>query len=58
MDEEEYQKMIKRCLRCSICKWIPQIQIKSQKYASIRILAVFIAISGKADFTPAPAPQQ
>ena len=27
--------MIKRCLRCSICKWIPQIQIKSQKYATI-----------------------
>ncbi|MFX1457120.1 MAG: (Fe-S)-binding protein [Promethearchaeota archaeon] len=27
--------MIKRCLRCSICKWIPQLQIKSQKYASI-----------------------
>ncbi|MFX1408798.1 MAG: (Fe-S)-binding protein [Promethearchaeota archaeon] len=26
--------MIKRCLRCSICKWIPQVQIKSQKYAS------------------------
>ena len=27
--------MIKSCLRCSICKWIPQLQIKSQKYASI-----------------------
>ena len=26
--------MIKTCLRCSICKWIPQVQIKSQKYAS------------------------
>ena len=26
--------MIKRCLRCSVCKWIPQVQIKSQKYAS------------------------
>ncbi len=34
MDEIEYKKMIKRCLRCSICKWIPQVQIKSQKYAS------------------------
>jgi len=34
MDEEEYQKMIKRCVRCSVCKWIPQVQIKSQKYAS------------------------
>jgi Fe-S oxidoreductase len=32
--EEEYKKMIKRCLRCSVCKWIPQVQIKSQKYAS------------------------
>ena len=27
--------MIKRCLRCSICKWIPQLQIKSQKFATI-----------------------
>jgi len=34
MKEEEYQKMIKRCVRCSVCKWIPQVQIKSQKYAS------------------------
>ena len=34
MEEEEYQKMIKRCVRCSVCKWIPQVQIKSQKYAS------------------------
>jgi Fe-S oxidoreductase len=34
MEEKEYQKMIKRCLRCSVCKWIPQVQIKSQKYAS------------------------
>jgi Fe-S oxidoreductase len=34
MDEEEYKQMIKRCLRCSICKWIPQVQIKSQKYST------------------------
>jgi Fe-S oxidoreductase len=34
MNEEEYQKMIKRCVRCSVCKWIPQVLIKSQKYAS------------------------
>jgi len=34
LNEEEYQTMIKRCLRCSICKWIPQVQIKSQKYAT------------------------
>jgi Fe-S oxidoreductase len=34
IDELEYQKMIQRCLRCSICKWIPQVQIKSQKYAT------------------------
>lgn len=34
MKEEEYQRMIKRCVRCSVCKWIPQVQIKSQKYAS------------------------
>ncbi len=32
--EEEYHKMIKRCLRCSVCKWIPQVQIKSLKYAT------------------------
>ncbi|MFW9998615.1 MAG: (Fe-S)-binding protein [Candidatus Hodarchaeota archaeon] len=35
MNEQEYKQMIKRCLRCSICKWIPQLQIKSQKYATI-----------------------
>jgi len=35
MSLEEYEDIIKKCLRCSICKWIPQIQIKSQKYASI-----------------------
>ncbi|MFX1418452.1 MAG: (Fe-S)-binding protein [Promethearchaeota archaeon] len=35
MNEQEYKKMIKSCLRCSICKWIPQLQIKSQKYATI-----------------------
>ncbi|MHA1143912.1 MAG: (Fe-S)-binding protein [Candidatus Helarchaeota archaeon] len=33
--ESEYEQSIQKCLRCSICKWIPQIQIKSQKYASI-----------------------
>ncbi len=27
--------MIKRCIRCSICKWVPQLQIKSKKYATI-----------------------
>ncbi|MHA1132266.1 MAG: (Fe-S)-binding protein [Candidatus Helarchaeota archaeon] len=32
---DEYHEMMERCIRCSICKWIPQIQIKSQKYASI-----------------------
>ncbi len=35
MNEQEYKLMIKRCLRCSICKWIPQLQIKSQKYSTI-----------------------
>ncbi|MBD3229666.1 MAG: (Fe-S)-binding protein [Candidatus Lokiarchaeota archaeon] len=35
MPLEDYEDIIKKCLRCSICKWIPQIQIKSQKYASI-----------------------
>jgi len=35
LNEQEYKLMIKRCLRCSICKWIPQLQIKSQKYSTI-----------------------
>jgi len=35
LNEQEYKKMIQRCVRCSICKWIPQLQIKSQKYATI-----------------------
>ncbi|MHA1752074.1 MAG: (Fe-S)-binding protein [Candidatus Helarchaeota archaeon] len=35
MPFEDYEDTIKKCLRCSLCKWIPQIQIKSQKYASI-----------------------
>jgi len=35
MDKEEYERMIKKCLRCSICKWIPALQVKSQKYATI-----------------------
>ena len=35
MDDEEYKHLIRRCLRCSICKWIPQLQIKSKKYATI-----------------------
>ncbi|MHA1799080.1 MAG: (Fe-S)-binding protein [Candidatus Helarchaeota archaeon] len=35
MPLEDYEDLIKKCLRCSICKWIPQILIKSQKYASV-----------------------
>lgn len=31
----EYQEIIERCLRCSMCKWIPQVQIKSWKYAQV-----------------------
>lgn len=27
--------MIKQCIRCSICKWIPQVQIKSHEFATI-----------------------
>ncbi|MHC1591377.1 MAG: heterodisulfide reductase-related iron-sulfur binding cluster, partial [Candidatus Helarchaeales archaeon] len=33
--ETKYERSVQKCLRCSICKWIPQIQIKSQKYATI-----------------------
>ena len=32
---EKYREIMQRCIRCSLCKWIPQIQIKSQKFASI-----------------------
>ncbi|MHA1314785.1 MAG: (Fe-S)-binding protein [Candidatus Helarchaeota archaeon] len=32
---EKYRDIMERCIRCSLCKWIPQIQIKSQKFASI-----------------------
>ncbi|MFX0022970.1 MAG: (Fe-S)-binding protein [Candidatus Hermodarchaeota archaeon] len=35
MNEQDYKQMIQRCLRCSICKWIPQLQIKSQKFSTI-----------------------
>ncbi|HME54841.1 MAG TPA: (Fe-S)-binding protein [Candidatus Lokiarchaeia archaeon] len=35
MTSEEYARMVKRCLRCSICKWIPQVQIKNAKHATI-----------------------
>jgi len=35
MPLEDYADMVKKCLRCSVCKWIPQIQIKSQKFATI-----------------------
>ncbi|MHA1271215.1 MAG: (Fe-S)-binding protein [Candidatus Helarchaeota archaeon] len=32
---ENYSDMVNRCLRCSMCKWIPQLQIKSKEFASI-----------------------
>jgi Fe-S oxidoreductase len=35
LTHEEYAKMVKRCLRCSICKWIPQVRIKNSKHATI-----------------------
>ncbi|HUX98502.1 MAG TPA: (Fe-S)-binding protein [Candidatus Deferrimicrobium sp.] len=31
----EYKDIMERCLRCSMCKWIPQVQIKSWKYAQV-----------------------
>ncbi|MFX0135455.1 MAG: (Fe-S)-binding protein [Candidatus Hodarchaeota archaeon] len=34
MPLEDHFDLIKKCLRCSVCKWIPQIQIKSQKFAT------------------------
>ena len=35
MPLEDFRDIMERCIRCSLCKWIPQIQIKSQKFASI-----------------------
>lgn len=35
MPLEEFREIMERCIRCSICKWIPQVQIRSQKFASI-----------------------
>ena len=35
MGLEAYREIMERCIRCSLCKWIPQIQIKSQKYSAI-----------------------
>ncbi len=32
---EKYRDIMERCIRCSLCKWVPQIQIKSQKYSSV-----------------------
>jgi Fe-S oxidoreductase len=31
----DYKDIMERCLRCSMCKWIPQVQIKSWKYAQV-----------------------
>jgi Fe-S oxidoreductase len=35
MPLEDYHEIMERCIRCSLCKWIPQIQIKSQKYSAV-----------------------
>lgn len=32
---EDYQKMASKCLRCSFCKFIPQVTIKSQEFSTI-----------------------
>lgn len=31
---EKFRDIMERCIRCSLCKWIPQVQIRSQKYAT------------------------
>ncbi|MHA1265240.1 MAG: (Fe-S)-binding protein [Candidatus Helarchaeota archaeon] len=31
----DFKDIMERCLRCSMCKWIPQVQIKSWKYAQV-----------------------
>ncbi len=35
MTSEECARMVKRCLRCSICKWIPQVKITNANHATI-----------------------
>jgi Fe-S oxidoreductase len=32
---KDYERNANRCIRCSLCKWIPQVQIKSHSFASI-----------------------
>jgi len=32
---EKYRDVMERCIRCSLCKWVPQIQIKSHKFSAI-----------------------
>lgn len=32
---EDYRELAAQCLRCSMCKWIPQVQIQSQRFATI-----------------------
>ena len=34
VDLKEYERMYNECLRCSMCKWIPQVQIKNQEFAT------------------------
>lgn len=34
-DLTDYKEIMERCIRCSMCKWIPQVQIKSWKYAQV-----------------------
>ncbi|MCP4761569.1 MAG: (Fe-S)-binding protein [archaeon] len=31
---EDFKGDVSQCLRCSMCKWIPQVQIKSKEFAS------------------------
>jgi len=35
MTLKDYERNASRCIRCSLCKWIPQLQIKSHAFASI-----------------------
>ncbi len=32
---KDYKELVRQCLRCSMCKWIPQVQIQSQEFATI-----------------------
>nr|MDO8084909.1 heterodisulfide reductase-related iron-sulfur binding cluster [Candidatus Sigynarchaeum springense] len=65
---EEYRQLASRCLRCSLCKFIPQVAIKSQEFSTIcpsidrynfhnysgggRLITALCILSNKLQFSP------